>query len=108
MGARHPGHGQQRAQAGRKTDEVRAVMEEQRPVAEAIAAKRQAARRRVPISEGERPETPRHTGVTPALEDAQQQRGIGSLRQFGAGGGPSAPPNSSRLSRLAMRRKQLA
>ena len=59
------------------------------------------------MHEGESAETPRHAGVTPALEDAQQQRGVGSLRQFCAGK-PERTTQLVTIIEAAIRRKQNA
>src|SRR5580704_6155630 len=54
----------------------------QRSVAEAVTAKRQAARVRIPQRESEGAETPRHAGISPALVHASDQYGIRYLRKL--------------------------
>ena len=57
-------------------------MEEQGAVAQAVAAKRQAARIRVPRREGERAEASRHSGIPPALVHATDQYPVRDLRKL--------------------------
>ena len=76
---------QKRAKRGRKGDELRPMVVEQGPVAEAVATKRQTARVGVPQSKSEGAKASRHPRIPPALVHAAQQFRIRYLRKLGQG-----------------------
>ena len=80
--ARYAGQRQQAAQRGREGDEARPAMKEQRPVAEAVAHQRQAARLDIPAREGKGAEAPRHTVIAEAFVHGHEEAHVGRAGEF--------------------------
>src|SRR5262249_7548023 len=76
-GARDIGKRKQRGERGREGDELPSAMKEERPIAEAITAKRQAARLLVPRRERKSAQAARHPDIAPALVHAPDHPRVG-------------------------------